>query len=56
MCEEVAESVTDHLVPDCGHWVAEEQPAYFTKMFCEFDAAARVGRGAQASQTILETQ
>ncbi|OAN41867.1 alpha/beta hydrolase [Mycolicibacterium iranicum] len=43
MCEEVADSVTDELVPDCGHWVAEEQPAYFTTMFCEFDAAARGG-------------
>ena len=41
MCEEVAHSVTDELVPDCGHWVPEEQPAYFTRMFCEFDAAAR---------------
>jgi pimeloyl-ACP methyl ester carboxylesterase len=41
MCEEVAESVTVRLVPDCGHWVAEEQPAYFTQIFCEFDAAAR---------------
>lgn len=41
MCEEVAESVTEHLVPDCGHWVAEEQPAHFTKMFCDFDADAR---------------
>ncbi|ANW63871.1 hypothetical protein BCA37_09890 [Mycobacterium sp. djl-10] len=41
MCEEVAHSVTGQLVPDCGHWVAEEQPAYFTRMFCEFDAAAR---------------
>ena len=50
MCEQVAESVTDRLVPDCGHWVAEEQPAYFTRMFCEFDAAAR-GR-----QTTTEMQ
>ncbi|OFJ51008.1 alpha/beta fold hydrolase [Mycolicibacterium grossiae] len=41
MCEEVAHSVTEHLVPKCGHWVAEEQPEYFTRMFCEFDAAAR---------------
>lgn len=41
MCEEVADSVTSQLVPDCGHWVAEEQPEYFTNMFCEFDAAAR---------------
>ena len=41
MCEEIAETVTDQLVPDCGHWVPEEQPAYFTEMFCEFDAVAR---------------
>lgn len=41
MCEEVAESVTYQLVPECGHWVAEEQPEGFTRMFCEFDAAAR---------------
>jgi len=42
MCDEVADSVTSRLVPDCGHWVAEEQPEYFTTMFCEFDAAARM--------------
>lgn len=41
MCEEIADSVTSQLVPDCGHWVPEEQPEYFTNMFCEFDAAAR---------------
>jgi pimeloyl-ACP methyl ester carboxylesterase len=41
MCEEIAESVTGHLIPDCGHWVAEEQPEYFTTMFCDFDARAR---------------
>ncbi|WP_111508012.1 alpha/beta fold hydrolase [Mycobacterium kyogaense] len=41
MCEEVAHSVTEQLVPDCGHWVAEEQPEYFTQMFCDFDASAR---------------
>ena len=40
MCEEVAHSVTEQLVPDCGHWVAEEQPEYFTQMFCDFDASA----------------
>ena len=43
MCEEVAHSVTDRLVPDCGHWVAEEKPDYFIEMFCEFDAVARGG-------------
>ena len=42
MCDEVADAVTGRLVPDCGHWVAEEQPEYFTTMFCEFDAAARM--------------
>lgn len=41
MCEEVAHTVTDQLVPDCGHWVPEEQPEYFTRMFREFDASAR---------------
>lgn len=41
MCEEIAESVTAHLIPDCGHWVAEEQPEYFTTMFRDFDARAR---------------
>lgn len=41
MCEEIAESVTGHLVPDCGHWIPEEQPEYFAKMFCDFDARAR---------------
>ncbi|WP_185976206.1 alpha/beta fold hydrolase [Mycolicibacterium sp. 018/SC-01/001] len=41
MCEEVAHRVTEHLVPDCGHWVAEEQPEYFVQMFCDFDASAR---------------
>jgi hypothetical protein len=25
-CEEVALDVTGHLVPDAGHWVAEENP------------------------------
>jgi pimeloyl-ACP methyl ester carboxylesterase len=44
MCEEIAESVTGHLVPDCGHWVPEEQPEYFTRMFCEFDAEVRSHR------------
>lgn len=42
MCEEIAESVTGQLIPDCGHWVAEEQPELFATMFCDFDARARV--------------
>ena len=41
MCEEVATNVTGHLVPDAGHWVAEENPDGFTRMFLDFDRAAR---------------
>jgi pimeloyl-ACP methyl ester carboxylesterase len=41
MCEEIAINVTGHLVPDAGHWVAEENPDYFCRMFLEFDASAR---------------
>ena len=44
MCEEIAESVTGHLVPDCGHWVPEEQPEYFARMLCDFDAEVRAQR------------
>jgi hypothetical protein len=39
--EEVADNVTGHLVPDAGHWTAEENPDYFTRMFLDFDATAR---------------
>jgi pimeloyl-ACP methyl ester carboxylesterase len=41
MCEEVANDVTSHLVPDAGHWVAEENPDYFCRMFIDFDTSAR---------------
>ena len=41
MCEEIATDVTGHLVPDAGHWVAEENPDYFCRMFIDFDASAR---------------
>jgi len=41
MCEEVATNVTGRLVPDAGHWVAEENPDGFTRMFLDFDRAAR---------------
>jgi pimeloyl-ACP methyl ester carboxylesterase len=41
MCEEIAIDVTGHLVPDAGHWVAEENPDYFCRMFIDFDASAR---------------
>jgi pimeloyl-ACP methyl ester carboxylesterase len=41
MCEEIAIDVTGHLVPDAGHWVAEENPDYFCRMFIDFDTSAR---------------
>ena len=44
MCEEVANDVTSHLVPDAGHWVAEENPDYFSRMFIGFDTSARTGQ------------
>jgi pimeloyl-ACP methyl ester carboxylesterase len=28
------------LVPDAGHWVAEENPDYFCRRFIEFDSSA----------------
>jgi pimeloyl-ACP methyl ester carboxylesterase len=33
--------VTGHLVPHAGHWVAEENPGYFCRMFIDFDTSAR---------------
>jgi pimeloyl-ACP methyl ester carboxylesterase len=48
MCEEIAENVTGHLVPNAGHWVTEEQPDSFVRMFLDFDAHART---AQSSST-----
>lgn len=41
MCEEIAENVTGHLVPDAGHWVPEEQPEALTRLWLEFDSTAR---------------
>ena len=40
MCQQVAEHVTIELVPDTGHWVAEESPDTFAELFCEFDSRA----------------
>ena len=39
MCEEIAIEVTGHLVPEAGHWVGEENPDYFCRMFIEFDTS-----------------
>jgi pimeloyl-ACP methyl ester carboxylesterase len=50
MCEEVAIDVTGHLVPDAGHWVAEENPDYFCRMFIDFDTSARARQPTQANQ------
>jgi pimeloyl-ACP methyl ester carboxylesterase len=41
MCEEVAVNVTGHLVPDAGHWIAEENPDYLARMFLDFDTEVR---------------
>jgi pimeloyl-ACP methyl ester carboxylesterase len=42
MCRDIADHVTGHLVPDAGHWIAEEQPDYFVGMFLDFDTTARM--------------
>jgi pimeloyl-ACP methyl ester carboxylesterase len=41
MCRDIADNVTGHLIPNAGHWTAEEQPASFVTMFLDFDTAAR---------------
>lgn len=41
MCEEIADHVTGHLVEDAGHWVPEENPEGFLRMFLDFDTRAR---------------
>jgi pimeloyl-ACP methyl ester carboxylesterase len=50
MCEEVAFDVTGHLVPDAGHWVAEENPDYFCCMFIDFDTSARTRQPTQPNR------
>ena len=52
MCEEIAIDVTGHLVPDAGHWVAEENPDYFCRMFIEFDTSARTRQPSRLGRTI----
>jgi hypothetical protein len=51
MCEEIAIDVTSHLVPDAGHWVAEENPDYFCRMFIDFDTSARTKPAEAAGMT-----
>ncbi|GAA1287840.1 alpha/beta fold hydrolase [Streptomyces javensis] len=41
MCEEIADHVTGHLVEGAGHWVPEENPEGFLRMFLDFDNRAR---------------
>ncbi|MET7320574.1 alpha/beta hydrolase [Streptomyces sp. NPDC005549] len=41
MCEEIADHVTGHLVEQAGHWVPEENPEGFLRMFLDFDHRAR---------------
>ena len=32
----VADNVEDVIIPDCGHWITEEQPAATTKFVVDF--------------------
>ena len=32
----VADDVEDVIIPDCGHWITEEQPAATTKLVVDF--------------------
>lgn len=41
MMREHADDVTHTIVPDAGHWVAEENPGFFVSMLLDFDRAAR---------------
>lgn len=50
MCEEIAIDVSGHLVPDAGHWVAEENPDYFCRMFIDFDTSARIRQPTRLTQ------
>lgn len=50
MCEEIAIDVGGHLVPDAGHWVAEENPDYFCRMFIDFDTSARIRQPTRLTQ------
>ncbi len=37
----VADNVEDVIIPDCGHWITEEQPAATTKLVVDFLHRAR---------------
>ena len=32
----LAENVRKEVIPECGHWVPDEQPEAFTKLLLEF--------------------
>jgi pimeloyl-ACP methyl ester carboxylesterase len=32
----VADNVEDVIIPDCGHWITEEQPAATTQLVADF--------------------
>ena len=32
----VADKVEDAIIPDCGHWITEEQPGATTKLVVDF--------------------
>jgi pimeloyl-ACP methyl ester carboxylesterase len=37
----VADNVEDAIIPDCGHWITEEQPQATTDLVVEFLRRAR---------------
>jgi pimeloyl-ACP methyl ester carboxylesterase len=37
----VAANVEDVIIPDCGHWITEEQPQATTKLVVDFLRRAR---------------
>jgi pimeloyl-ACP methyl ester carboxylesterase len=41
MVEAVAKNVTGKVIPACGHFIPEEQPAEFMRLFQEFAGKIR---------------
>jgi hypothetical protein len=37
----VADNVEDVIIPDCGHWITEEQPQATTELVVDFLRRAR---------------
>lgn len=52
MCREIADDVTGGLVPDAGHWVPEENPEEFARMFVDFDQSARGAKSTNSDTSV----